>query len=39
MRIIEASNRSCGEALFVDEKLADSVWEAWAKGEIDDLTA
>ena len=24
------------EALLVDEKLADQVWEAWDKGEIDD---
>ena len=27
------------EALLVDEKLADQVWEAWDKGEVDDLTA
>jgi len=27
------------EALLVDEELADQVWEAWDKGEIDDLTA
>ena len=27
------------EALFVDEDLADQVWEAWDKGEIDDFTA
>ena len=27
------------EALLVDEELADQVWEAWYKGEIDDLTA
>ncbi len=27
------------EALLVDEKLADKVWEAWDKGEIDDLMA
>ena len=26
------------EALLVDEKLADQVWEAWNAGEIDDLT-
>ncbi len=26
------------EALLVDEDLADQVWEAWDKGEIDDLT-
>jgi len=24
------------EALLVDEELADQVWEAWDKGEIDD---
>lgn len=24
------------EALLVDEDLADQVWEAWDKGEIDD---
>jgi len=24
------------EGLLVDEKLADQVWEAWDKGEIDD---
>ena len=27
------------EALLVDENLADQVWEAWAKGEIDDQVA
>ena len=27
------------EALLVDEKLADQVWEVWDKGEIDDSTA
>jgi len=27
------------EALLVDEDLADQVWEAWDKGEIDDQTA
>ncbi len=27
------------EALLVDEELADEVWEAWDKGEIDDQTA
>ncbi len=27
------------EALLVDEKLADRVWEAWDVGEIDDLAA
>ncbi len=27
------------EALFVDEELADQVWEAWDKGEIDDQVA
>ena len=27
------------EALLVDEALADQVWEAWDKGEIDDLRA
>ena len=27
------------EALLVDEKLADRVWEAWNVGEIDDLVA
>ncbi len=26
-------------ALLVNEELADQVWEAWDKGEIDDLTA
>jgi len=26
------------EALMVDENLADQVWEAWDKGEIDDST-
>ncbi len=25
------------EALLVDEELADKVWEAWDKGEVDDL--
>ena len=24
------------QALLVDEELADQVWKAWAKGEIDD---
>ena len=27
------------EALLVDEKLADQVWESWDKGEIDDAIA
>ena len=27
------------EALLVDEGLADQVWEAWDKGEIDDQVA
>ncbi len=27
------------EALLVDEELADQVWEAWDKGEINGLTA
>ncbi len=27
------------EALLVDEELADQVWEAWDKGEIDDVVA
>ncbi len=27
------------EALFVDEELADQVWEAWDSGEADDETA
>ena len=27
------------EALLVDEELADGVWEAWDKGEIEDLGA
>ena len=27
------------EALLVDEELADQVWEAWNKGEIDDAIA
>ncbi len=27
------------EALLVDEELADLVWEAWDKGEIDDQVA
>ncbi len=26
------------EALLVDEELADQVWEAWEKGEIDNQT-
>ncbi len=26
------------EALLVDEELADQVWKAWDKGEIDDQT-
>ncbi len=26
------------EALLVDEELADQVWGAWDKGEIDDLS-
>ena len=26
------------ESLLVDEELADQVWEAWDKGEIDDAT-
>ena len=26
------------EALLVDEVLADDIWEAWDKGEIDDST-
>ncbi len=26
-------------ALLVDEELADQVWQAWDKGEIDDQTA
>ncbi len=26
------------EALLVDEKLADQVWEAWDAGNIDDLS-
>ncbi len=29
----------CIEALVVDEELADQVWEAWDKGEIDDQIA
>ena len=29
----------CIEALLVDEELADQVWEAWDKGEIDEATA
>jgi len=27
------------ETLLVDEELADQVWDAWDRGEIDDLTA
>ena len=27
------------EALLVNKELADQVWEAWDKGEIDDQTA
>jgi len=27
------------EALLIDEELADQVWEAWDKGEIDDQLA
>ncbi len=27
------------EALLVDEEMADQIWEAWDKGEIDDLAA
>ncbi len=27
------------EALLVDEELADQVWEAWDKGEIEDQVA
>ena len=27
------------EALLVDEELADEVWEAWYKGEVDDPVA
>ena len=27
------------QALLVDERLADQVWEAWGKGEIDDQCA
>ena len=27
------------EALLIDEVLADQVWKAWDKGEIDDQTA
>ncbi len=27
------------EAVLVDEKLADQVWEAWDAGNIDDLSA
>ncbi len=27
------------EALLVDEELADQVWEAWSKGEVDHQTA
>jgi len=29
----------CIEALLVDEELADQMWEAWDKGEIDHITA
>ena len=29
----------CIEALLVNEELADQVWEAWDKGEIDDVIA
>ncbi len=29
----------CIEALLVDEDLADQVWEAWKKGEVDDRVA
>jgi len=27
------------EAVLVDEELADQVWKAWDKGEVDDRTA
>ncbi len=27
------------EALLIDEELADQVWDAWDKGEIDDQVA
>ena len=27
------------ESLLVDEDLADQIWEAWDRGEIDDVTA
>ncbi len=27
------------QALLVDERMADQVWEAWNKGEIDDQVA
>ena len=27
------------EALLVDEKLADQVWEVWDEGEIDEIVA
>ena len=27
------------EALLIDEELADQVWEAWDKGEIDEFVA
>ncbi len=27
------------EALLVDEELADQIWEAWDRGEIDDQVA
>jgi hypothetical protein len=27
------------EALWIDEELADQVWEVWYKGEIDDQVA
>ena len=29
----------CIEALLVDGKMADQVWEAWDKGEIDGIEA
>ena len=31
--------RLCIEALLVHEELTDEVWEAWDKGEIDDMCA
>ncbi len=31
--------RLCIEALLVNEELADQVWEAWDKGEIEEMTA